>query len=102
MLPAQDDVEACIASCLRLNYEGAAPTTEITVLGSWHPRQTEPGKFSASCGVMIPNALYAEGAATQLALWLLDIAAWARVTLHPDASDSTMRAIVESRLAAKR
>jgi hypothetical protein len=102
MLPAQGDAEACIATCFRLNYAGAAPGVEIPVLGSWHPRETKPGQFSASYGVMIPNALYAEAAATQLALWLLDIAAWARLTLHPDASDSTMRAIVESRLAGMR
>lgn len=96
-LPVFDGYEATWETCMWLNFFASTSWTDAPVLGSWHPKEVQTGKFSPSYGAFVPNALYAPGVASNMALWSLGLARWARQALWPDLEDLPMREILEAR-----
>jgi hypothetical protein len=97
-LPIWETVEASNSTCMWLNFFASVSWTDVPVLGSWHPGEIGPKEFAPSYGAFIPNALYADGIATNMALWSLRLAQWARRTLWPDVKDVTMAEILSARM----
>ncbi len=87
--------------CAWLNHLGATSWTEVPVHGTWHPQELGDGRFCPAYGAFIPNALHAEGLATNLAVWNIALARWARRTGWVNLEDKTMPEILAARHQAK-
>ena len=96
-LPVFDTLDATMETCEWLNYFAASSWTDVPVLASWQPKEVQEGRFSPAIGTMIPNALYAPGLATNMALWSLGLARWAREAFWSDLEDSTMAEVLKAR-----
>jgi len=96
-LPVFDTFDSTMETCAWLNFFASTSWTNVPVLASWHPKEVQEGQFSPACGTMIPNALYAPGLATNMALWSLGLASWARRTLWPEWEDCSMTEVFSAR-----
>ena len=87
-----------IAEAVLLNFLEARTWTDVPQLGCWTVFETEDETDALAHSCFIPNALYAEGLAGNLALWSIARAQWVRKTRWPDLEDMPMREIIEARL----
>ncbi len=99
-LPVFDTDEATLETCAWLNFFASVSWTGVPVLGSWHAKEVCEGQFAPAYGTFIPNALYAPGLATNLALWGIGLARWSRQALWPELEDLSMREILQARLGS--
>ena len=90
-----EDEATRIASELNLRAS-ALGATNATLLGSWHPREIR-GAWAPAYGSFIPNALYNRGLATNMALWAVDLAQWARAEVWPQLTNEKMITILNRR-----
>ena len=85
--------EAAVLNLLELKF-----WTDFPQLGCWHA-----GTRGRSTGLMhscfVPNALYAEGLASNLAFWSVGRAQWVRKTRWPELQDKTMNEIIQERMS---
>lgn len=100
-LPVFGSRETAIETCARLNHLAPIDWSDVPVLGSWHSREARRNEFAPSYGVFIPNILYADRLATNMAIWSINVARWARQTLWPDLEDLTMMKILSGRFDLK-
>jgi hypothetical protein len=71
----------------------------IPLLGGWTPAYGRaPGHEGIAYSSFVPNYMYQRGIATNMALWAVSRAQWARKTLWPDAVDLPMHEIMTARL----
>ena len=97
-LPAFESLDTTEDTCMWLNFFSWVQWTKAPVLATWRPRQVGD-KYVPACGTHIPNALYANGLATNVALWSIGLARWARQTLRPDLKDVPMMEVYAARFA---
>jgi hypothetical protein len=97
-LPVFESLEASTSTCMWLNFFCSRHWTDAPVHGTWHPQEIRKDEFSASYGAFIPNALYADGVATNVALWSLWLARWARMKCWPDLQDDSIYDVLNARL----
>jgi hypothetical protein len=98
-LPVFESLDTSTSTCMWLNFLCSRSWTNAPVHGTWHPREIRKGEFAPSYRAFVPNALYADGIATNLALWNACLARWARLTAWPDLVDDTMYNIIGARLS---
>ncbi len=96
-LPVFEALDASTDTCMWLNFLASRSWTDVPVLGSWHPKQNQGDQYSPAYGVLVPNALYAPGLATNMALWSLGLVRWARQTVWPHLEDRPMHEILAAR-----
>lgn len=84
-------------ACMWLNYLASTSWTDAPIHGTWHPQEAGPGRFCPAYGTFIPNALYSDGLATNVALWNLSLARWARKAAWPQLNDRPMPEILAAR-----
>ena len=80
-----------------LNYLGSTSWTEAPIHGTWHPQELIPSTFCPAYGAFIPNALYSNGLAMNVALWNLSLARWARKKVWPQLTDKPNQDILAAR-----
>jgi len=97
-LPVSDTMEATVNTCMQLNYFAAISYTGVPFSGSWHPKERGGRGFLPAYGTFIPNALYTDLLATNMALWAVGLARWVRHQLWPDLKDLTMLEVLNARL----
>ncbi len=83
-LPYFGTEDAIQEVCSTLNFLASVYWIKVPVLASWHPRQVDGEHFLPAYAACVPNALYAPGLATNMALWSIGLAQWARESLWPD------------------
>lgn len=81
-----------------LNYLESILWTDFPQLGCWHSIEVDGSEFRLSHSTFIPNALFLNGLATNLAFWSLARARWAREQLWPSLKDLPMHEILRKRL----
>ncbi len=97
-LPVFASLEASINTCMWLNFFCAQYWTDVPVHGTWHPTEIRTNEYMPSYGMFVPNALYAAGVATNVALWNLGMARWAQMKMWPALQDANIHDIVNARL----
>lgn len=97
-LPFFDQPTVVANECAFLNYLERMSWTDIPLFGCWHPHTSRADRDGAAFTTFVPNALYRPGIATNMALWLLGRAAWARKTRWPKLQDLAMAEIIHRRL----
>jgi hypothetical protein len=97
-LPYFRDAITIAKECAALNLLEVVSWTSFPQLGCWHPHRGRSNQEGLAFSSFIPNALYQPGIATNLALWLLGRARWARELRWPEVTDQTMAEILKSRL----
>lgn len=96
-LPVLESLEASTNTCMWLNFFCSRHWTDAPVHGTWHPQEIRKDEYASSYGAFVPNALYADGVATNVALWNLGLARWARMKVWPDLQDYNIYDIVNAR-----
>jgi hypothetical protein len=81
-----------------LNFAESSSWTGFPQLGCWHPRITADKSVELAHSSFIPNALYADGLATNFGLWSFARARWAKDVLWPEVEDRPMYEILQRRL----
>lgn len=99
-LPFFGSFDEVSAFCERIGHLQATSYTGAPLLGTWLAKEVQPGHYCPASACFIPNLLYGRGLATNLALWQLTQARWARAMFWPEASDDRISAIIERRLSA--
>ena len=95
-LPFVLSLQEAISEAAGLNFLEGTSWTDFPQLGCWHVSEMKKAaRVVHSC--FIPNALYAEGMATNLALWSILRVQWVRKGSWPDVKDKTMMEIIEER-----
>jgi hypothetical protein len=97
-LPFWEDQAAATDTCMWLNFFESVLWSDAPQLGGWHVRETGKGSFGIASASFFPNALYKDGLATNIALWQLGRARWAKQQLWPDLVDLTMMEVLTKRL----
>jgi hypothetical protein len=96
-LPRFAEATAIAAECAYLNFLEVVSWTGFPLLGCWHPHVSREGRVGVTFTTFVPNALYQPMLATNLALWMLGRAKWAREGLWPELQDKRMADILEER-----
>ena len=96
-LPRFAEATAIAAECAYLNFLEVVRWTGFPLLGCWHPHVSREGRAGVTFTTFVPNALYQPMLATNLALWMLGRAKWAREGLWPELQDKRMADILEER-----
>lgn len=99
-LPFFGKFDEIAAFCERIGHVQASSYTGAPLLGTWLPKEVQPELYCPANACFVPNLLYKRGLATNLALWQLTQARWARSTFWPDACDDSITAIMERRFSA--
>lgn len=99
-LPIFDTFDEILDICTWLNFFAATSWTAAPALSSWHPKERAENRFYPGYGAFIPNALYAPGIATNMALWNLALARWAKRSLWPDMVNKSLTEILSTRFDA--
>ncbi|HEY7384653.1 MAG TPA: hypothetical protein VH743_13370 [Beijerinckiaceae bacterium] len=81
-----------------LNNLEASSWTDFPQLGCWHTFETENEVDALVHSSFVPNALYGNLVASNLAMWSLNRAQWVRATRRPDLKDKAMSEIIQQRL----
>ena len=98
LLPFTHSEEEAVQIARELNRNASRPdSTLATFLGSWHAREIGDS-WTVAYGSFIPNALYQEGLATNLALWTIELARWAQRMIWPDLKNKAMTEIYSERM----
>ena len=98
LLPFTYTEEEAVQIACELNMNASRfDSTLATFLGSWHPREIGGG-WTAAYGSFVPNALYQEGLATNLALWTVELALWAQRTIWPNLKNEKMTDVYLERM----
>jgi hypothetical protein len=90
-----------VNDCLWLNFFESIQWTNVPQFGSWHPREVGDGQFSVAHSFFIPNALFAPGLATNVALWQFGRARWAKNTFWGHLEDLTMMEVMNKRFGGR-
>lgn len=96
-LPFTDEAPNTANECLWFNFFESTNWTDVPQMGSWHPRELRDNRFNAAQSVFVPNLLYQDQLATNLALWQLGRARWVKQQFWPDLEDATMADILTAR-----
>jgi hypothetical protein len=96
-LPFSGDALSISKESATLNFMEAISWTNFPQLGCWHSHQSRGGGKGLAFSSFLPNALYQPGLATNMALWLLGRARWARERGWPDLQDQTMLQVLQNR-----
>jgi hypothetical protein len=99
-LPVMQSQTDSAQACMWLNHLASTSWTDAPIHGTWHPQATSQGRYCPAYGAFIPNALYSEGLATNLALWNLSLTRWARQAVWPQLTDRPMQDILAARVRA--
>jgi hypothetical protein len=97
-LPVVQSLRDVSAEAMRLNFLEARTWTDFPQLGCWHVFQAEDEDVGLIHSSFVPNALYGDLVASNLAMWSLQRAQWARRTRWPDLEDKPMSEIFQERL----
>jgi hypothetical protein len=95
-LPPISSEEGVVVQAAYLNFLEAKFWTGVPQLGCWYV-DSEAEEMSVVHSCFVPNALYVEGLAGNLALYCLDRARWARKHLLPKVQDKPMGEIIDQR-----
>jgi hypothetical protein len=94
-LPFISSKDGPIAEAAYLNFLEAKFWTDVPQLGCWH---TDARGKAVAHSCFVPNALYVEGLAANLALYSLDRVRWVRKTQWPKLNDKPMGEIIDERM----
>jgi hypothetical protein len=82
-----------------LNFLEARRWTDFPQLGCWHPLTVADGKSRLAHTSFVPNALCADGIATNFAIWSVARVRWLRSELWPNLEDKPMSEVLQKRVA---
>jgi hypothetical protein len=99
-LPTISSVEEAVSGAAHLNFWEAKFWTDIPLLGCWHVVVMRGDEARVAHTSFIPNALYTEGIASNLALWSIARARAVRREWFPKLEDKTMSEILRERIRA--
>ena len=102
-VPFFADASEIASECAWLNFFESITWTKVPLFGCWHPdslgqKAEQEGLAFAS---FVPNALYREGLATNVALWMIARAQWLRQLNWADLEDKTMMEIMKGRVGLR-
>ncbi len=96
-LPYADDCLTIATAASELNFHEAMSWTDFPQLGCWHAHENRPGQDGLAFALFVPNALYRPVLATNIGIWFLRRARWAREQMYPDLQDLAMIDILRHR-----
>ena len=82
-----------------LNFSEGMNWTGFPQLGCWHPHIADDQSVDLVHSSFVPNALFAEGLATNFGLWSFARTRWAKDILWPEVKDQSLHEILQRRLA---
>lgn len=83
--------------CAHLNYLNSLYWTNFPYLGSWFAKQMKDDVYCPAYSSFIPNALYAPNLASNMALWGVAGAQFAKEKIWPDIKNVTMAEVYKKR-----
>jgi hypothetical protein len=96
-LPYFGDLLTIATAAAQLNFMEAMSWTDFPQLGCWHAHQHRPGQDGLAFALFMPNVLYRPVLATNIGIWFLRRARWAREQMFPDLQDLAMIDILHRR-----
>lgn len=97
-LPHAGDRLTMARTAAWLNSLEGISWTDFPQLGCWHARENRPGQGGVAFALFMPNALYRPVLATNIGIWFLRRARWAREQMFPHLQDVAMMDILQRRL----
>lgn len=107
-IPMGSGPEETAATCVSLNHAEFQMWSKpgFPFIGNWCAREAQNAQgayyYTPSFRCFIPNMMYQQGLAENIALYMIARARWARQTLLPDIVDGSMEAILSQRLKTLR
>lgn len=95
-MPVWRNEPEAVNECAWFNYFEAMSWTGFPQLGSWAPKQSGE-HWGPAMAYLVPNALYAPGVATNVALWQIARARWIKQKFFADRQDRPMKDILLQR-----
>jgi hypothetical protein len=96
-LPYSADSLTIARQAAELNLSEYISWTDFPQLGCWHSNQNPGEQEGLAFSLIMPNAVYGPGLATNIAFWFLRRARWVREQGFPDIKDLTMLEIFNKR-----
>jgi len=98
-LPYAGDRLTIARAAAELNFLEATSWTDFPQLGCWHARENQPDQDGLAFALFMPNALYRPVLATNISIWFLRRARWAREQMFPHLQDTSMIEILRRRFS---